>query len=428
MYHLVAGTIRLVSEPEGRRLDCFSDDKEAYENVSISCYSRQKSPRTSLCKELSELIPSFLHVKTFHDLSSTSSNFSTGNCQQIVANFKETTAFRLIQNYPQEFDWLSKDQIVFVSPDSCRTDSSNLNPQEFWNHGIQLVALNYQTPGLMIDLQKGRFSENGGCGYVLKPATMIEDSVEAREKLPASPQILHLRILSGQQFPRPRGSNVKGDSSDPFVVIEIFGTPSDCAEERTKTVRNDGYNPSFDESFQFQVTVPELALVRFLVLDDEFIGDDFIGQYTIPFECLQPGFRHVPLLNNEGDPLPNATLFVHIAITNKRGGGMVDDQFKTAVVPLCESIIMRNKLETALAEWQEECDLGPAGTIRQGIRLIHTRMMALAMTTPPSSPSLASEKNRIKVDAVSFMIESDDRKSSDIRTENTENLNLVKYY
>lgn len=50
-----------------------------------------------------------------------------------------------------------------------------------------------------------------------------------------------------------------------------------------------GFNPIFDESFQFEICVPELALVRFLLLDDEFIGDDFIGQYTIPFDCLQSG-------------------------------------------------------------------------------------------------------------------------------------------
>ena len=37
------------------------------------------------------------------------------------------------------------------------------------------------------------------------------------------------------------------------------------------------------------MNLPELALVRFVVLDDEYIGDEFIGQYTIPFECLQPG-------------------------------------------------------------------------------------------------------------------------------------------
>jgi hypothetical protein len=32
-----------------------------------------------------------------------------------------------------------------------------------------------------------------------------------------------------------------------------------------------------------------MALIRFIVLDDEFIGDDFIGQYTIPFPCIRPG-------------------------------------------------------------------------------------------------------------------------------------------
>ena len=50
-----------------------------------------------------------------------------------------------------------------------------------------------------------------------------------------------------------------------------------------------GYNPLFDESFEFQVNLPELALVRFAVLDDDYIGDEFISQYTIPFECLQTG-------------------------------------------------------------------------------------------------------------------------------------------
>lgn len=50
-----------------------------------------------------------------------------------------------------------------------------------------------------------------------------------------------------------------------------------------------GFNPIFDESFEFQVNLPELALVRFAVLDDDYIGDEFIGQYTIPFECMQTG-------------------------------------------------------------------------------------------------------------------------------------------
>lgn len=40
-----------------------------------------------------------------------------------------------------------------VVPDTTRSDSGNVNPQEFWNTGVQMVALNYQTPGLMMDLQ-----------------------------------------------------------------------------------------------------------------------------------------------------------------------------------------------------------------------------------------------------------------------------------
>lgn len=98
--------------------------------------------------------------------------------------------------------------------------------------------------------------------------------------------------------------------------------------------------------------------MRFLVLDDDFIGDDFIGQYTIPFECLQSGqfkfqrfsvlsffeffsqrgklklhfaaasgYRHIPLSNNEGDLLENCTLFVHVAVTNRRGGGVINNFF-----------------------------------------------------------------------------------------------------
>jgi hypothetical protein len=34
------------------------------------------------------------------------------------------------------------------------------------------VALNYQTPGAAMQLNKGKFSENGNSGYILKPEAM----------------------------------------------------------------------------------------------------------------------------------------------------------------------------------------------------------------------------------------------------------------
>ena len=50
-----------------------------------------------------------------------------------------------------------------------------------------------------------------------------------------------------------------------------------------------GESPQFNEAFEFEIAFPELTLVRFVVLDDESLDYDFIGQYTLPFDCIQPG-------------------------------------------------------------------------------------------------------------------------------------------
>lgn len=46
----------------------------------------------------------------------------------------------------------------------------------------------------------------------------------------------------------------------------------------------------WNENFQFDLYVPELALVRFVVEDyDAVTNNDFIGQCTVPFTSLQNG-------------------------------------------------------------------------------------------------------------------------------------------
>lgn len=78
---------------------------------------------------------------------------------------------------------------------------------------------------------------------------------------------------------------------EPFNFQWMYCT----AERKTKTVSNEGNCPIYDESFEFQVMLPEVLLLRFVVLDDEYIGDDFIGQYTTPFDCLQTGSLSIML-------------------------------------------------------------------------------------------------------------------------------------
>lgn len=51
-----------------------------------------------------------------------------------------------------------------------------------------------------------------------------------------------------------------------------------------------GFNPWWDTEFEFEVVVPELALVRFVVEDyDASSKNDFIGQSTIPLGSLKQG-------------------------------------------------------------------------------------------------------------------------------------------
>lgn len=51
-----------------------------------------------------------------------------------------------------------------------------------------------------------------------------------------------------------------------------------------------GFNPRWDCTLAFQLQVPELALVRFVVEDhDHTAKNDFVGQFTLPFTSLRTG-------------------------------------------------------------------------------------------------------------------------------------------
>lgn len=51
-----------------------------------------------------------------------------------------------------------------------------------------------------------------------------------------------------------------------------------------------GFNPEWNENFQFDIYVPDLALLRFLIQDhDSTSGNEFVAQYTLPLNSLKMG-------------------------------------------------------------------------------------------------------------------------------------------
>ena len=47
-------------------------------------------------------------------------------------------------------------------------------------------------------------------------------------------------MISAVNLPKPNGAATKGDVIDPFVKLELFGTATDCADFRTRTIANSG--------------------------------------------------------------------------------------------------------------------------------------------------------------------------------------------
>lgn len=89
-----------------------------------------------------------------------------------MSSFDEKQATTLLKERPIEFVNYNKHQLSRVYPAGTRFDSSNFMPQLFWNAGCQLVALNYQTLDLGMQLNLGIFEYNHRSGYILKPEFM----------------------------------------------------------------------------------------------------------------------------------------------------------------------------------------------------------------------------------------------------------------
>lgn len=237
-----------------------------------------------------------------------------------MSSFSESDALRHIKDSGVYFVRHNSHHLSRIYPSGQRLHSSNYNPQEMWNAGCQIVALNFQTPGEQMDLNQGRFLQNGECGYILKPAFLCQpDSTFNPENVGGGPGhrpvMLTVRVISAQQLPKPEWDK-PSSIVDPQVWVEIHGAPIDNNKKKTHYVENNGFNPRWDCTFNFTVHVPDLALIRFLVEDHDYTSrNDFLGQFTLPLTSVRTGYRHVRLLKMDGSSLSPASLFIHVKVT-----------------------------------------------------------------------------------------------------------------
>ena len=186
------------------------------------------------------------------------------------------------------------------------------------------------------------FQGNYQHGYILKPAPLLASShpPSSHHSSPYESKSckikLDVQVISGQQLPRPKDYK-PGQAVDPYVQIDMICPNGQVIEMHTRAVRDNEFNPMWDERLSFEVVTPsrEFVFVRCLqsyhVADDRFslhnddkpTGSNLFASYCIKLQdlhqgilysdnLLTTGYRHIPLVDLQGEKYIYSTLFVKI--------------------------------------------------------------------------------------------------------------------
>uniref|UniRef100_A0A1B6CI00 Phosphoinositide phospholipase C n=1 Tax=Clastoptera arizonana TaxID=38151 RepID=A0A1B6CI00_9HEMI len=313
----------VATSSQDQALDWVSSIKETAQSASARESQNKEMERACrIAKEMSSLIIYCRSVAFNMDRIR-----SKGFIYNEMSSFPETKAEKLIcQQESKFFTKYHQHQFSRVYPKGQRIDSSNYNPVPMWNSGCQMVALNYQTPDKAMQLNQSKFRLNGNCGYVLRPDVMFRNDYDAADMttvVGVEPLSISIQIIAARHLSR----SGRGTTS-PFVEIEVLGAEYDTGIKiTTKTVCDNGLNPVWNESCDFDIINPHLALLRFVVQDEDMFGDsNFIGQGIYFVGALRTGYRSVPLKNGFSEDLELATLLIHISVKSPKrmsGGTLV---------------------------------------------------------------------------------------------------------
>ncbi|XP_026967892.1 1-phosphatidylinositol 4,5-bisphosphate phosphodiesterase epsilon-1 [Sagmatias obliquidens] len=242
--------------------------------------------------------------------TSLSAIIRTPKCYHI-SSLNENAAKRLCRRCSQKLIQHTACQLLRTYPAATRIDSSNPSPLLFWLHGIQLVALNYQTDDLPLHLNAAMFEANGGCGYVLKPPVLWDKNCPMYQKFSPlerdldnmEPAIYSLTIVSGQNV---CPSNSTGS---PCIEVDVLGMALDSCHFRTKPIHRNTLNPMWNEQFLFRVHFEDLLFLRFAVVENN--SSVVTAQRIIPLKALKRGYRHLQLRNLHNEVLEISSLFIN---------------------------------------------------------------------------------------------------------------------
>lgn len=328
-----------------------TDDSDAAQGVTHRAAESPKKAKSKIIKSLGDLGVYTRGLK-LHDFALAESK-SFNHVFSLAERTFETWCKD--QDTKAQLEKHNMRYLMRIYPSGFRMKSSNFDPLVFWRRGVQMVALNWQTYDLGMQMNEAMFASGSDrCGYVLKPKELrhspqIQESISDRvgtggNKIQKKLIRFSVDMISAQQLPHPRGSGLDG-SLDPYIEIEMFSAEDKAKgvafgeggqnasarngmsgigsphRRRTTVVRNNGYNPIFDDKFKLtlETKYPSLVFVRWTVWNSQDgrnynnnANSEPLATYTAKLSSLEQGYRHLPLYDHNGDQFLFATLFCKI--------------------------------------------------------------------------------------------------------------------
>eukprot|EP00833_Pecoramyces_ruminatium_P002289 jgi/Orpsp1_1/1176321/evm.model.c7180000057189.1 len=289
-----------------------NDDPDDYIDITEENY--QSSDSYPVALELAALTV-YCKSKPFKGINTALINAK----HEYACCLSEAASVDLYKHNIKKYVLLNQIQMTRVYPVGKRITSSNYNPVPHWLCGSQVVALNYQTFDRGTDVNDAMFQQNNYRGYVLKPYYLRS----GEEYNPSKAwNRLTIEIISAQKLVKPKFKD-DGDIIDTQITVEVLAdsvlkegnSNSDMGDEiknkyRSKVIKNNGFNPVFNEKVSYIFKNKEIAFLRIKVHEYHLLKKQVIGSFTLPVEKLKSGYRHLTLRDRRGDPLPFSNVFV----------------------------------------------------------------------------------------------------------------------
>eukprot|EP00965_Chrysotila_dentata_P096318 3183187-Pleurochrysis_carterae.AAC.1 len=264
-----------------------------------------------------------------------------------ATSFKEGRAVQLDCDSRSEWQRHNRRYISRVYPSGRRVDSSNPSDTtacRVWSSGVQMLALNIQTLDAAMMVNQAMFTQNGNCGYVLRPPMYPGETAERPRGVR-----LTLRVISAHNLPKSRDEGVLPADAhlndeicssrpqstsgviSPCVEVELVGgsLSNDGSVEmcnrwtRTTAVSEDnGLNPDWDkgegEAFSCRVWTPTHTFLKLLVYATRKsrLGGrtrTLIAYAAAPVHALRGGYRSLQLHSPvSGTTIEFGVLLLHL--------------------------------------------------------------------------------------------------------------------